>query len=118
MRYNKLLAVRGEKMKKTAYLLMVLIAAITSRAFSEEPVHFADANLKAAVEARLGILDPTPTDMLALGFLGANFSGIADLTGIEYATNLTRLILDHNPISDISALSGLMDLWYVELTGK
>ena len=77
-------------------------------------VYFADANLKACVEAGLGITDPTPTDMLALTELYCSDRGIADLNGLEYATNLTSLGLKYNQISDISALSGLTnveELW-------
>jgi len=77
-------------MKKTAYLLMVLIAAMPGLSRTEDPVYFVDANLKACVEAALGITDPTPTDMLALGSLTCQNRGITDLTGLEYATNRTE----------------------------
>jgi hypothetical protein len=82
---------------------------------AEDPVYFADTNLKAAVGDALGISDPTPTDMLSLIYLYANDSGIVDLTGIEYATNLTGLDLDHNQISDISVLSGLTNMTWLIL---
>ncbi|MGD8787545.1 MAG: leucine-rich repeat domain-containing protein, partial [Phycisphaerales bacterium] len=75
-----------------------------------EPVHFADANLRAAVERTLGITNPTPDDMLALDILSARKQGITDLSGLEYAVNLTMLSLDENPVSDISALAGLTNL--------
>ena len=42
----------------------------------EEPVYFADANLKVHVEANLGISDPTPTDMLGLTSLTCRSKGI------------------------------------------
>ena len=38
----------------------------------EEPVYFADANLKAAVEDALGVTNPTPVDMLELTDLHAD----------------------------------------------
>ena len=88
---------------------------VSRLAIAEDPVYFPDANLKAAVESALGISDPTPTDMLSLTSLHANDSGIVDLTGIEYATNLTYLSLGFNQISDISALSGLTNLTYLSL---
>jgi len=78
-------------------------------------VFFADANLKAAVEAALGVTDPTEADMLGLTSLIANGSNITDLTGLEYATNLIRLKLYSNQISDISALSGLINLTYLNI---
>jgi len=91
-----------------------VIAAISlfavSKAFAEDPVHFADANLKAAVEAALGVSDPTPNDMLALTYLNASNLGIADLTGLEHAVNLTGLEASNNQIDDISVLSGLTNL--------
>ena len=51
-------------------------------------MYFADANLKAAVEAELGITDPNASDMLGLTYLDAHDLGIVDLNGIQYATNL------------------------------
>lgn len=55
----------------------------------------------------------TATDLAGLTELeaeGAWGSEIMDLTGLEYAVNLTRLWLWRNQISDISALSGLTNL--------
>lgn len=83
-----------------------------------EPVYFPDANLKSAVEAQLGISNPTPTDMLGLTFLDASRSEIADLMGLEYATNLTRLYLDSNQIRIISPVSGLTNLTVLYLYGN
>jgi len=74
------------------------------------PVHFADANLEAAVEAQLGVSDPTPAHMLGLTTLYAQQAGISDLTGLEHAVNLTELHLWENQISDVSSLSGLTHL--------
>jgi len=97
-------------MKRTACLIVVLIATMPGLALAQVPVYFADANLKAVVEQELGISDPTPNDMLALTFLDASNRGIVYLTGLEYATNVTWLFLDYNQISEISALSGLTEL--------
>lgn len=71
------------------------------------PVAFCDANLKAAVEAALGITDPTPNDMLNLTSLTANSKNIPCLGGLEYAKNLTYLSLTSNKIEDISPLANL-----------
>ena len=94
---------------KVAVILMALVGllGLSSLAMAEDPVYFADASLKVAVERELFISDPTPTDMLLLTSLYADNRGIVDLTGIEYATNLTEQYLRYNQISDISALSGL-----------
>ena len=77
---------------------------------------FVDANLKAAVEAALGVTDPTPEDMLALTSLTAENSGITDLTGLEFATNLTSLNLGENQISDISPLAGSTNMIWLNLS--
>ena len=89
---------------------LALLALITATSLAQNPVDFADANLKAAVEAELGVTAPTPSDMLDLDSLHAQSSGIRDLTGLEFANNLTELGLRDNQISDISALSGLTSL--------
>jgi len=97
-------------MKKSGFLIVVLMAAMPGLARAEDPVYFADASLKASVERLLGP-DPTPTDMLALTFLyGASNRGIVDLTGLEYAINLAWLELYNNQISDISPISGMTNL--------
>ncbi len=92
-------------MKKMAILLVMSVTA--NAVFAEDPVYFADPNLKAAVEGELGITNPTASDMLGLTYLDARNRGIADLTGLEYATNLTFLDLHDNQISNISGLSGM-----------
>ncbi len=94
------------------------LLVFSQSAMAEDPVYFPDANFKAAVESELGISDPTPTDMLSLTSLIISqymYIGIADLTGIEYATNLTELFLFGKQISDISVLSGLTNLTVLNL---
>ena len=87
---------------------MILLAIFGTFGFTQlvmaaDPVYFPDANLKAAVESELGIIDPTPTDMLSLTSLHA--VGIEDLTGIEYAMNLDFLNLAYNnQIGDLSLI--------------
>jgi len=78
-------------------------------------VDFADANLKAAVEAKLGISDPTSTDMLDLQSLDAHGRGIKTLDGLEFATNLQSLLLYDNQVGDISPLSDLTRLVHLDL---
>jgi hypothetical protein len=104
-------------MKRTI-LLIAILCVTANQIFAEDPVYFADANLKAAVEAALGKSDPTPSDMLGLTSLSAYSQGIADLTGVEYATNLTELDLTVNQISNISILSGLTNLTELHLGGN
>ncbi len=90
-------------MKKLVVLLVLVVSA--NAVFAEDPVYFADPNLKAAVEGELGITNPTPSDMLGLTYLDARNRGIVDLTGLEHATNLTFLDLHNNQISNLSGLS-------------
>jgi parallel beta-helix repeat protein len=85
---------------------------------SEEPVYFADANLKAAVEDALGVTDPTPTDMLELATLHGDTARINDLTGLEHATNLEELYIPGNQIDDILPLSELYSLKILDLWGN
>ena len=98
--------------------------AEASKSCPDAPVHFPDANLKAAVEEELWITDPTPTDMLGLtpNLIHPNTytreNPITDLTGLEYAVNLQELDLRYHKIQDISALSGLRNLRTVKLLGN
>ena len=87
-----------------------LLLGLPPVAAAEDAVHFADANLKAAVEAALGVINPTPAQMADLMSLSAQGRGIGDLTGLEYGIYLTDLDLDENQISDISPLAALTGL--------
>ena len=104
-------------MKQTIAMAFFLVALTfyTSFVSAEEPVYFADANLKAAVEEELSITDPNATDMLSLTSLTASNRGIVDPNGIQYATNLTRMELWGNQISNISLLSELTNLTILNL---
>ncbi len=95
---------------RTASIVVALSSFWVCRAGAEEPVYFADPNLKVAVERDLHLWDPTATDMLGLTRLQGTWDGISDLTGLEYAANLQELWLDRNQISDLSPLSGLTNL--------
>jgi hypothetical protein len=102
-------------MMKRAMAVLGIVFLCSPVVQAEDPVYFVDANLKARVEARLGKTDPTPTDMLGLTSLTAQGRGITDLTGLEYATNLTNLDLLMNEISDLSPLAGLTNLTFLDL---
>ena len=83
-------------------------------------VTLADANLAAAVREALGIdqaADITCEQAQGLLELGAPFRQIADLSGLEFFTNLTSLNLIGNSISDISPLAGLTQLMDLNLVG-
>ena len=76
-------------------------------------VDIPDANLRVAIERYLGIAPGAAIreeDMAQLTELEANRKTITSLTGLELASNLTRLSLPGNFISDISPLAGLTNL--------
>ena len=76
-------------------------------------VNIPDPKLRFAIEHELGKTEGatiTQTDMLTLTRLDASKIGIQDITGIEFATNLTALYLNENEISDVSALIQLKEL--------
>ena len=53
--------------------------------------------------------------MKTLNHLPASHAGIRDLTGLDFATNLTYLHLYANDITDISPLAGLTNLTYMNI---
>ena len=84
-----------------------------SPAVGDTPVNIPDAALRTALLAALGKSAGdtiTRSDMAGITYFRAVGSGIADLTGLEFATSLWGLDLASNSISDISALSGLTSL--------
>ena len=75
-------------------------------------VYMPDANLKAVIRDALGksrFAPITVTDMESLTFLDASSRNIRDLTGLESATNLTRLNLMDNPLSSQSRTTHIPD---------
>ena len=84
-------------------------------------VHIPDTNLRAAIAETLGKSPNVPItveDMEKLRKLGDPYvpdRGIEDLTGLQFATNLERLILGEwqkggNPVKDLSPIAGLTNL--------
>jgi len=102
--------------KRPTLWAIVVVAALVSTATAEDPVHFSDAKLKAEVENALWVTDPTPTDMLDLTGLICIECGITSLTGLEYAENLQMLNLRLNDFSNLSPVSGLINLTTLRLT--
>jgi internalin A len=100
-------------MKERIYIVTIFLALTASLASATEPVTFADAYLKAIVEKTLGISDPSADDMLKLTTLHAGSREITDLSGIEYAKNLTSLCVHRNKIKDISPVRGLIKIQYL-----
>ena len=76
-------------------------------------VHIPDTNLRAAIAEALGKSPNAPItvqEMEGLGRLDAQDKGIQDLTGIQFATNLTQLYIEDNQVSNLSPIAGLINL--------
>ena len=77
-----------------------------------------DANLRTKVRADLGLADNeeiTQASMLNLTSLDAPQSAISDLTGLEFATNLTTLVAWGNSISSLTPLTNLTALTEIRI---
>ncbi|MFO8014650.1 MAG: leucine-rich repeat domain-containing protein [Phycisphaerae bacterium] len=88
---------------------------------ADEAVTFADPNLETAVRDRLGIPPPEPvtaTDMLGLYSLHVAGTGITDLAGLEYATNLELCFADFNAITSVEPLRELTPLVDLQLSSN
>ncbi len=91
------------------------------------PVNIPDVNLRAAVEAALGKASGVPITQAEMATLDSLVStvfgfgggeGIRSLSGIESATNVWKLNLRYNSITDISPLAGLNNLTWLDLEGN
>ena len=82
------------------------------------PAAIADEALREAVARALGRDGGTVTegDLRSLEELDASWSGVSSLSGLSLATNLRRLVLGGNALSDLSELSGLRLLAHLDLS--
>ena len=107
------------------FLLICLALPLTATA---QVVDILDFNLRTAIEKALGKASGatiTTADMAKLTHLEAKNSNISDLTGLEFATNLTSLDLgpekvanewrNSNAVKDLSPLAGLTQLTSLHL---
>ncbi len=81
-------------------------------------VHIPDSNLRTAIAEALGKSANAPItveEMEGLGRLVARNRRIQDLTGLQFATNLSQLYLEDNQISDLSPIAGLIKLNILDL---
>ena len=111
-------------MKRFSTLLVILTlfsSYIHIARASDAAQWMPDANLRTAVRTSLGLADNedlTQAKMLDLTELKAASRGISNLTGLEYATNVTIVRLAGNQISNISPLSGLTSVTKLRLQGN
>ncbi len=92
-------------------LLSLFLPAST--VWADEASTFPDLNLEAAIREEIGkpVGDIYRSDLQVITELIAPDRGIANIAGLEYCTNLQKLILDSNPlIRDLSPLTGLTSL--------
>ena len=111
----------------TAILLLSVTNTTAQVEEAGEVVSIPDANLAAAIREALGLPPGTAITadaMRNLTRLDAKGRGIAALTGLEYAVNLTELDLGgtlindewrENPISNLSPLASLTNLEWLSL---
>ena len=83
-------------------------------------IEIPDPNLERAIREQLGLpshLPLTQQVMLQLYRLRAEEAQIENLTGLEYAHNLENLVIQNNPIQDLSPIANLTQLRYLSLAG-
>ena len=100
-----------------SFYFFLLMCLIVPPSVAAQVVDIPDPNLRAAVENALGKASGaiiTTADMANLTSLETH-QGVRDLTGLESATNLTRLLIN-GPISDLSPLVGLTQLENLKLS--
>ena len=101
--------------------ICLLLYIILGSAALAQIVEIPDPNLHNAIREALNLAEGasiTQADMRELTELEAWHSQIADLTGLEYATNLTVLKFYANPFEDIRPLETLTQLTELHLTGS
>lgn len=119
-------------MKKSFFIFFVCCILFFTlfhqvNAAPNDPVTIPDAELRAVIEAKLGKNSGdtiTESDMLTIsgtgiaGQITRNGFGqtkITDLTGLEYAENITSIVFHHEHITDLSPLAGLTKLTELRL---
>ena len=102
---------------------LTLLLCVTFSVYSQ-PVHIPDPNLRAAVRGTLNLHVDIPINqshIRRLTSLDAGDLGITDLTGLEFANNLSWLSIAGNPIIDFGPISGLTKLtslymWWTQVS--
>ena len=106
---------------KRYYAIGLLFYLILATHTFAQRVEIPDPNLRQAVQEELQLptdADVTQQQMSRLTGLKAIRSEIADLTGLEYATNIQSLGLWGNLISDLTPLANLTELRNLDLASN
>lgn len=88
---------------------------------NENTITFTDPFLEEAVKASLSLSpseDVTEENILELRFLEWYYGNITDLTGLEYAINLSKITLTGNNISSLQPLVNLENLTSIGLSNN
>ena len=94
-------------------LTLVLVVAMAVTTADAQGVHIPDDNLAHRIRRTLGLGEGAPITAAAMRELTSFFArghDIADLTGLQHATQLTTLSLGGTGVSDISVLANLTKL--------
>ena len=105
-------------MRRFCILLSILAILNMGVSIADAQRWIPDTNLRTAVRETLDLADRarlTKAAMRDLTELSVSGSGVSDLKGLEFATNLIALKLNNNRVSDLSALSGLENLTHLYL---
>ena len=111
-------------LRRSTLFIMLLVLGIawigcTNKTPPVQAVNIPDANLRAVIERALDKpagATITNADMATLTNLGGDRDDIRDLTGLEFAINLTELHLRSNQLSDLSPLAGLTKLKWLNIS--
>ena len=110
--------IHGIPIYRDFLVFLVAVTLLITTTTYAQVVDIPDPNLRGAITEELELPANTPItqqDMLQLMTLDIRGSGIADLTGLEYAANLEVLYSMNNQITDISPLANLTNLMYLYL---
>lgn len=105
-------------MKRFVFTLTLLLS-VTTWAYAQV-VHIPDPNLREALREALELPDGEPITrqaMLKLTALDVARRGIENLTGLQFATNLTWLALPYNHMTDLTAVASLKKLELLYMWG-
>ena len=110
-----------KKILRCTYIIIVWVLISSPLGAFAQNVNFPDANLAVAVRSALGLAEGADiplTSLQGMTQLFASNAGITNLTGLEQATSLRNLQLNHSRITNLTPLSGLTSLTSVELRGN
>ena len=99
-------------------LTMGVLFFTPHRIAAAQAIDIPDRNLRTILRSALhkeAGTDITQEDLASLERLDVFNSNIHDITGLEYAINLTQLHLGRNRIADVSPLENLTNLTYLDL---